>query len=73
MDGLELAHALAKAGSTAPVIFMSGYADARLLEKIEREFPGRTLVKKPFERQDLLEAMRQALAPPLRAASSDGP
>jgi two-component system, cell cycle sensor histidine kinase and response regulator CckA len=70
MDGFELARTLANSGSRAPVVFMSGYADTTLLEKIDREFPGHTLVKKPFERRDLLEAMRVALDD--RAASSNG-
>jgi two-component system cell cycle sensor histidine kinase/response regulator CckA len=63
MDGIELARRLVRAGMKAPIVFMSGYADTKLLEKIDREFPGRALVKKPFDRRDLLEAMQQALAP----------
>jgi FixJ family two-component response regulator len=61
LSGLELQADLAKSGAEAPIIFLTGHGDipksVRAMKAGAMEF-----LTKPFRAQDLLEAVRQALA-----------
>ena len=58
MNGVELAHHLNRIRPEVRVVFMSGYADDPLMEKIE---DGALLLSKPFTASALLDAIRQSL------------
>lgn len=58
MNGVELAHHLNRIRPEVRVVFMSGYADDPLMNKIEQ---GAVLLSKPFTATALLDAIRQSL------------
>lgn len=61
MDGIELMERLRAAGSTLPVIIMTGHASVRMAVSALRA--GATdFVEKPFTRIELLDAIDRALA-----------
>lgn len=55
MDGLELAHRLARLHPTLPLIFMSGHADASDRELLEVASLG--LLQKPLDEDRLLRVL----------------
>ena len=58
--GFELQAELAAGGSVIPIIFISAYDDAATSERIAE--PGAAAyLRKPFEEQDLLDAIRRAV------------
>lgn len=58
--GFELQAQLAADGSAIPIIFISAYDDAATGERIA-ESGGAAYLRKPFEEQDLLDAIRRAV------------
>ena len=58
--GFELQAELAAGGSAIPIIFISAYDDAATGERIA-ESGAAAYLRKPFEEQDLLEAIRRAV------------
>jgi PAS domain S-box-containing protein len=62
MGGFELAKALPSIAPGARLVFMSGYLDGALLERIERDVPGRLMIRKPFDKAELVRVIAQALA-----------
>ena len=59
LEGGEVLAALAAEGSRFPVIVMSGYADRTV--GAAAGGPVRAVLRKPFRRDELLEAVRRAL------------
>jgi len=60
MSGLELQERLRAAGSTLPIIFLTGYADVRMaVEVMEKGAFG--LLEKPFRPQELCEKIQKAV------------
>jgi CheY-like chemotaxis protein len=59
MTGLELAEHARKRASGLKVLIVSGYADA---EAIESSATQATLLRKPFDERELVEAVRDVLA-----------
>jgi FixJ family two-component response regulator len=60
--GFELQAELAASGSAIPIIFISAYDDAATGERIA-ESGAAAYLRKPFEEQDLLDAIRRAVDP----------
>jgi nitrogen-specific signal transduction histidine kinase/CheY-like chemotaxis protein len=60
-SGFDLARQVREIAPQTSVVFMSGYADGALLERIEREAPGCPLVRKPFDTAELLGVVGRAL------------
>ncbi|HWN12669.1 MAG TPA: response regulator [Candidatus Dormibacteraeota bacterium] len=58
--GFELQAELAAGGSVIPIIFISAYDDAATSERIA-ESGAAAYLRKPFEEQDLLDAIRRAV------------
>jgi len=58
--GFELQAQIAAGGSTVPIIFISAYDDAVTSERIA-ESGAAAYLRKPFEEQDLLDAIRRAV------------
>ena len=58
--GFELQAELAASGSAIPIIFISAYDDAATSERIA-ESGASAYLRKPFEEQDLLDAIRRAV------------
>jgi FixJ family two-component response regulator len=58
--GFELQAQLAAGGSAVPIIFISAYDDAATSERIA-ESGAAAYLRKPFEGQDLLDAIRRAV------------
>ena len=61
MNGLELIRALPEHNITLPVIAISGYADTKLAVEIMRH-GAVTMLEKPCRREELVEAIRGAIA-----------
>jgi two-component system, cell cycle sensor histidine kinase and response regulator CckA len=59
MSGVELARHLSRIRPELRVVFMSGYADDPLMDKIDR---GALLLSKPFTAAALLDAIRHCLS-----------
>jgi FixJ family two-component response regulator len=60
MSGMELQRQLAAAGSTLPIIFVTGHADVRMaVEAMERGACG--FLEKPFRPQELCEKIQSAV------------
>ena len=59
MNGVELARHLNRIRPEVRVVFMSGYADDPLMEKIDRDA---LLLSKPFTAATLLDAIRHSLS-----------
>jgi len=60
MSGMELQRQLAAAGSTLPIIFVTGHADVRMaVEAMERGAFG--FLEKPFRHQELCEKIQGAV------------
>ena len=60
MSGMELQRQLAAAGSTLPIIFITGHADVRMaVEAMERGAFG--FLEKPFRPQELCEKIQNAV------------
>lgn len=60
IDGLAFQRHMLEAGSTLPIIFVSGYADVALSVEAMRQGASMFLTK-PFRDQDLLDAVSNAL------------
>jgi FixJ family two-component response regulator len=60
MNGLDVQHALAEAGITTPIIFISAFADIPTTVKAMKSGAVEFLTK-PFDDQELLEAIQRAL------------
>ena len=58
--GFELQAELAAGGSVIPIIFISAYDDAATSERVA-ESGAAAYLRKPFEEQDLLDAIRRAV------------
>ena len=58
--GFELQAELAAGGSAIPIIFISAYDDVATGERVAQSGAAAYL-RKPFEEQDLLDAIRQAV------------
>ena len=61
MDGLRLQEELVRAGSKAPVIFITAHDDAGLRERARRSGAAGFL-RKPVDAEELMEAIKGALA-----------
>jgi CheY-like chemotaxis protein len=61
MTGPDLVDELRRRGCTTPVLFVSGYAEHALLERI-RNASGASLLPKPFTAEDILARLDE-LAP----------
>ena len=59
-SGLDLQQVLETAGSTVPIIFITGHADAPLAEQALRAGAAELLAK-PFDGEVLLDAVRRAI------------
>ena len=60
MSGMELQRQLAAAGSTLPIIFITGHADVRMaVEAMERGAFG--FLEKPFRPQELCDKIQSAV------------
>jgi two-component system response regulator TtrR len=60
MSGMELQRQLAAAGSTLPIIFVTGHADVRMaVDAMERGACG--FLEKPFRPQELCEKIQSAV------------
>ncbi len=60
MSGMELQRELAAAGSTLPIVFITGHADVRMaVEAMERGAFG--FLEKPFRPQELCEKIQSAV------------
>jgi PAS domain S-box-containing protein len=59
MGGVELFQALQRRGGTIPVLFMTGYAEADVLDRISDR--GAVLLRKPFRAEQLIEAVASVL------------
>ena len=60
-SGLDLQQVLETAGSTVPIIFITGHADGPLAEQALRA-GAVELLAKPFDGEVLLDAVRRAIA-----------
>ncbi|MGA8036815.1 MAG: response regulator transcription factor [Candidatus Acidiferrales bacterium] len=60
MNGLDFQHKLAKAGIEIPIIFITGHGDIPMTVKAMKSGAVEFLTK-PFQDQDLLDAIQQAL------------
>jgi FixJ family two-component response regulator len=60
MNGRELADDVVKLRPGVPVLYMSGYPEAAMMDD-GRLDPGITLLSKPYRPADLARAIRQAL------------
>lgn len=60
-SGLDLQQVLEAAGHRIPVIFITGHADQPLAQQA-MQAGAVTLLNKPFDGQELLDAIRRALA-----------
>jgi FixJ family two-component response regulator len=60
-SGLDLQQVLETAGSTVPIIFITGHADGPLAEQALRA-GAIELLAKPFDGEVLLDAVRRAIA-----------
>jgi CheY-like chemotaxis protein len=61
IDGLQVAAEIRKQKPDLVTILITGYPSAELEERTENE-PRTTFVSKPFEAEDILSAVRSALA-----------
>jgi CheY-like chemotaxis protein len=61
MSGTELARAVAERSPTTRVVFMTGYVEPSLHERLRIEHPGTALLKKPFRAEALLRAVSEML------------
>ena len=67
MSGLELAHEVQRAWPSLPIVLMSGYeSPQKLASQGLGDVP---LLRKPFDREDLLALVRSACHSPQHAAS----
>lgn len=60
-DGIATARAICEAGPV-PVIFVTGYADVRMRQRLERELPSAQLLRKPVDSAALVRAVMRALS-----------
>jgi len=59
-DGVETVRAI-RQWCPAPAVFVTGYADATIRERIERDLGGAQLLRKPVDRKALIAAVMRAL------------
>ena len=62
LDGIAAAAAI-RATTLAPVIFISGYANAEAVDRVRHEVPGAAVLRKPIQVDDLQAAVVEALRP----------
>lgn len=60
-DGIATARAIS-AAALVPVVFVTGYADSRMRERLKRELPRAQLLRKPVDSVALVRAVMRALA-----------
>jgi len=65
LDGIATAERIRETGKM-PVIFVSAYADEATRERIARNIPGATLMRKPVPTEAFQQAVRAALDPKAR-------
>lgn len=65
-SGLDLQHVLEASGRRIPIVFITGHADLALVQQA-RAAGAVTLLAKPFDGQELLDAITHALAAPERS------
>ncbi|GAB4181075.1 MAG: response regulator FixJ [Rhodocyclaceae bacterium] len=70
MGGLELLQALRSRGSTLPAVIISGHGDVKLAVRALK-YGAADFIEKPFDDQDLLDAVNAALAAFGRGGASD--
>jgi two-component system, LuxR family, response regulator FixJ len=63
MSGVELQERLLAAGSTIPVVFMTGHDDASLRERAMRA-GAVDYLRKPFDDESLLDAIKRSIGRP---------
>ena len=63
MSGLQVAHFAELAGHTTPVLFMSGFADPSLDQRVKVFGENTKLLRKPFDDATLLDAIDDLLQP----------
>ena len=63
MSGLQVAHFAHVAGHTTPVLFMSGFDDPSLEDRVRIFGEHVRLLRKPFDDETLLEAVEESLDP----------
>jgi CheY-like chemotaxis protein len=61
MSGLQVAHFAQLAGHTTPVLFMSGFADPSLEQRVQIFGDDAKLLRKPFDDATLLGAIDELL------------
>lgn len=71
MNGMELQNELQRRGRAAPIVFVTGYGDVGLAVKAMKAGASNFL-QKPCAEDELLEAIRQAVAPK-QVRRGDGP
>lgn len=59
-DGIATVRAI-RATAAVPVIFITGYADARMRERLAAELPDAQLLRKPVDGRALIRALMHAL------------
>jgi FixJ family two-component response regulator len=69
-DGLDLQNILATAGYAIPIIFITGHGDIRMAVQAMKAGAADFLVK-PFDQDELLAALRAAIAGRRRLPSDD--
>jgi len=63
MSGLQVAHFAHVAGHATPVLFMSGFADPSLDQRVRIFGEHVRLLRKPFDAETLLDAVEESLVP----------
>ena len=61
INGLDLQHELAQSGSQLPIVFVTGHGDISMAVRALRAGAANFLTK-PFDEEDLLNAVRQSIA-----------
>ena len=61
IDGVEAVCAI-RAGRTIPVIFVTGFANDTMTDRLEREMPGAQLLRKPVDGAELVRCVMRLLA-----------
>jgi CheY-like chemotaxis protein len=67
MSGLQVGHFAHLAGHTTPILFMSGFADPSLEQRVRIFGDDAKLLRKPFDDETLLGAIDDLLFPDLKA------
>ena len=68
MSGLQVAHFAHMAGHTTPILFMSGFPDPSLEQRVQIFGDDTKLLRKPFDDEALLGAIEDLIDPSLDRA-----